>query len=213
MSTTVYLIRHGESEANEHNVFLGQGNMDLTAIGKHQAEMAAQYLKNAVKPDFIYSSDLTRAYDTARFTAEKFDMPIIKDTALREINAGYWDKLTFEEIEERYPESFEIWKSDVGSSRCDGGESVGELWDRFISAVTDIAKRHDGATVLIFTHATPIRIFGAFCLGKSLAELKDMPWAANASVTKAEFDGKFQLSEYSIDYFMGDSVTRLPSGV
>ena len=213
MKTTLYLIRHGQSEANEKNIFLGQGNMDLTKLGKHQAEMTAEYLKRSVIPDVIYSSDLGRAYETAECTAKIFNLSIVKEKGLREIDAGFWDKLNFDELERRYKAGFDLWKSDVGNSRCDGGESVAELSCRIISTIEDIAKRHRGKTVLIFTHAMAVRAFACHCLGKSLGELKEVPWAANASVTQVEYDGEFKLIEYGVCDFMGDGVTRLPSGV
>lgn len=187
--------------------------MDLTDIGRLQAKMTAQYLKANVLPDYIYSSDLDRAYETAQYTQRLFNVPIIKDTGLREIDAGLWDKLTFDELEKGFKESFDLWKSDVGHSYCDGGESVAQLSSRIILTLENIAKRHNGSTVLIFTHALAIRAFACHCLGKSLGELKNVPWAANASVTKVEYDGKFTLTEYGVCDFMGKSVTRLPDGV
>ena len=60
----LYFIRHGESLANQKDVFIGQYDFDLTEKGRKQAEMVADYLKD-VKVDAIYSSDLLRAYHTA----------------------------------------------------------------------------------------------------------------------------------------------------
>lgn len=215
MSTTIYLIRHGESQANERDVFLGHYNLDLTAIGQKQASITAEHLKKQVPSvDAIYASDLTRAYQTAQCTAKRFNMPIIKDEKLREIDAGFWDNLSFTELNERFAESYNVWVSDIGNARCDGGESVRELQQRVVSAIARIAENHNEQTVLLFTHATPIRVFAAHCLEKSLDEIKTVPWVTNASVTKAVYDhGTFQLVEYGRDDFIGDFVTKLPSNV
>lgn len=215
MSTTVYLIRHGESEANLHDVFLGHYNMDLTQIGRKQASMTADYLKSQVsQTDVIYSSDLVRAYHTAKYTAELFDMPIIKDKNLREIDAGYWDTVKFDDLANKFADSYDTWCNNIGFARCDGGESVEELQKRIVSAVTRIARRHKDGVVFLFTHATPIRVFAAHCLMKSLEEVKDVPWVANASITKVIFDNEaFELEEYGYDSFMGHLSTRLPSNV
>lgn len=187
--------------------------MNLTQIGIKQARMAADYFKNHVcQPDVIYSSDLVRSYETAKCTAELFNMPIIKDENLREIDAGDWDKVAFKKLEKEFKESYNIWCKNIGFARCDGGESVEELQHRIVPTITHIAKRHNEGVVFLFTHATPIRAFAAHCLGKPLVEMKSVPWAANASVTKAVYDNDaFELVEYGYDSFMGDLTTRLPS--
>ena len=100
-TTEIYLIRHGESQANERDVFLGHGDLDLTEKGKKQAELTAEYLK-ACHFDVIYSSDLLRAYHTAEATAKKVGLPIVKDERLREIDAGEWDFKTFDDLEKEY---------------------------------------------------------------------------------------------------------------
>lgn len=212
MSTIIYLMRHGESQANEKDVFLGHYNMDLTQKGEKQAAVSADYLASQVKHlDAIYSSDLDRACQTAERTSERFDVPVIKDEKLREIDAGLWDNLSFAELADRFAESYRTWNENLGNARCDGGESVAELQQRIVSEVEQIAKKHKNETIFIFTHATPIRTFGAYCLGISLKDIKTLPWASNASVTKVIYDkGTFELVEYSYDGFMGELSTKLP---
>ena len=68
--TRLYMIRHGQSEGNLKNLFLGHTDMDLTELGHLQAEMAAEYLAT-VPVDVIYASDLKRAFHTALHTSEK----------------------------------------------------------------------------------------------------------------------------------------------
>ncbi len=212
MKTTIYLMRHGESEANERDAFLGQMDLPLTETGRTQARITADFLlKNAARPDVIYASDLSRAYETAKCTADALGMPIVKDEGLREINAGLWENQPFVTLIEKYPESYRIWREDIGLACPDGGESVRALWGRVMRALTAIAERHAGQTVYIFFHGTPLRIFAAHCFGKRCEELKDVPWAANASVTKATFGGGvFSMVEYNRYEFMGDIATVLP---
>lgn len=215
MSVTVYLIRHGESEANRRDAFLGHGDLNLTQTGKKQARVTAGYLySNFSKPNAIYSSDLKRAYDTAQETAELFHMPVIKEKELREIDAGLWENVTFKQLRKNFRESFSIWTENIGLAGCDGGETVKQLQKRIVSAVERIAKKYENGAVFLFCHATPIRVFAAHCLKKAPEEIKDVPWPANASVTKAEYDGKqFRLIDYSQDGFMGELITKLPENV
>ena len=93
MSTHLYLIRHGESEANKIDAFAGHSQFNLTAQGRAQAEKAAEYL-STLHVDAIYSSDLPRAFQTAQPTAERLGMTVVKREQLREIEAGEWEGRT-----------------------------------------------------------------------------------------------------------------------
>ncbi|MBQ8686071.1 MAG: histidine phosphatase family protein [Clostridia bacterium] len=212
-ATKLYLIRHGESEANARDVFLGHTDLELTAKGKAQAEQTASFLQT-VNADVIYASDLQRAYHTAQATAKRLGLPVVKDERLREIYCGEWENKSFSYLQEAYKESYGVWCNNVGLSQTDGGESVEELQARIVAALQEIAEKNSGKTVLVFTHATPIRCFAGYCEKKSLAALKEIPWASNASVTHAVYrEGEFTLVEYSKDDFLGEMKTELPANV
>ena len=213
MSTQIYLIRHGESEGNKRRAFLGHTDLDLTETGHSQAQNTAEFLKD-IDADVIYSSDLKRAYSTALHTAKMKKLDIVKSKNLREIYAGEWENGLFCDLEKNFKESYKVWLGNIGRTKCDGGESVEELQLRIVDEITRIAEENEGNTVLIFTHATPIRVFKGFCDGCSLDEIKDIPWATNASVTHARYDGgRFEILEYGIDYFQGKDKTVLPGNV
>ena len=213
MKTIIYLIRHGESQGNAIRAFLGHTDLDLSEKGHMQAQKTALYLKD-IHADVIYASDLSRAYSTALHTADLKNMQIIKNKNLREIYAGEWEGKLFDNLEKEYPQTYYIWRNDIGNARPDGGEAVLDLQKRIAHEITKIAKDNMGKTVFIFTHATPIRTFKAFCDKKSIDEMKAIPWASNASVTRAEYsDGSFVITDYSIDGFLSDMKTVFPSNV
>lgn len=214
MQTTLYLIRHGESEANAADVFIGQTDLDLTPIGRKQGELTAAYLEN-ITPDAIYSSDLCRAYNTAKITADKKGMQVIKRQGLREIYAGDWENRSFTQIKQDYPEEFKRWMWDTGNAYCVGGESTAQLMQRVKTELTELAQKHPGGIIFVFCHVTPIRALAASCLEAPLDGMKDIPRPSNASVTKATYDGnRFYIEEYSRNDFMGTLVTyvNLPEG-
>lgn len=212
-STHIYLIRHGESMANERDAFIGHTDLDLTQKGHMQAEKTAEYLKN-IDADVIYSSDLIRAYHTAEHTARMKGLEIIKDKNLREIYAGEWEDKTFYELEEKYADSYGVWLNDIGRAVCDGGESVEDMAKRVIDEFNKIINENEGKTIFIFSHGTPIRVLRAFWTGKGVDDLKDVAWASNASVSHVEYiDGKVIIHSYSNDSFLGDMATILPDNV
>ena len=212
-TTQLYMIRHGQSQGNKSNSFLGHTDLDLTELGHIQAENTAQFLKD-IKAHVIYSSDLSRAYNTAMHTAKLKGMEIIKSKNLREIYAGQWENKRFDDLEKEFNQSYTVWMTNIGRVRCDGGESTEELQNRIVSEITRIAEENEGKTVFVFTHATPIRAFKAFCDGKTLDEMKDVPWTTNASVSHFEYsEGKFKVVDYGIDFFQGSEKSTLPANV
>ncbi len=208
--TTVYLVRHGQSVANEKDLFIGHTDMPLTQLGKSQAQKAAGFF-NDIKLDAIYSSDLSRAHCTAEYTAKAKGLKITVTQQLRDIYAGAWEGMPFCDIPKKYPDDYELWLNDIDLSRCTSGESVIEVRDRMLAILNAIASQNSGKTVAIFTHAMPIRALIASLSGSSV---KQLPWPTNASVTKCVFDnGKITELAYSMDNYLAELITALPDNV
>lgn len=211
---TLILERHGQSKANEMGVFTGHLDIDMTPLGYKQAERSAEYIVQNFKVDKIYSSDLVRAMGTAKCVADRLGIEVIKEKGLRELFAGKWEGATFDSIIKGYADDWKIWCEDIGNSRCTGGESVKELGERVLSVLTKIAKENDGKTILVSTHATPIRTMQCLLNKKPLDQMKNVPWGSNASVTVVEYDNeKWEIKSASYDKHLEDMKTRLPSNV
>lgn len=212
--TTLILVRHGESAANEKNVFAGHTDVELSDLGKKQAEKTAEYIAKNYTVDAIYSSDLKRAYETGACAAKKLGLSITPDTALREIYAGEWENVKYDDLQTRYKKDYDMWLTDIGNAVCTGGESVKELSARIRTRLTEIAKENDGKTVLVTTHATPIRVCQCAWEGRSSEEMKDVPWVTNASVTIAEYDkGVWTMKEVGRNAHLEDMVSELAPNV
>lgn len=202
--THIYLIRHGQSEGNLYDLFLGHTDMDLTELGKKQAEKVTSYFKD-VEVDAIFSSDLLRAYHTACPLAKLKNLPIIKCPNMREIFAGEWEGKVFNDIRKNSPMG-DIWWNDTGNARPDGGESVAELQQRILAEVSRLARENEGKTICIFTHFTPIYALKTAWAGVPCSEMKKMPKPSNASVTHVVYEnGEFrELVEYANNAYLGD---------
>ena len=213
MKTTIYLIRHGYSVANEQDIFAGHTDADLTEKGLLQAEAAAAYLEK-IPVDHIYSSDLTRAYRTAQATAKRHNLPVIPNQNLREIYGGAWEGMAYARIPDSYPQEFALWKNNVGLAHCPQGESTLQLQERMVTEIRKLAEENKGKTIFLFSHACAIRLFRAYCDGATPQEIQAVPWASNASVSQVDYeDGQFHLISYSVDHYLKDLVTFLPAGV
>ena len=207
MKTNLILIRHGFSIANEANVFAGFYDIDLTPTGVRQAERCAAFLRN--EPiDAVCASDLKRAFHTAEPVARELGLPLIPEPGMREIRAGDWEALPFDELRVKFPKEYEIWMNDIGNAQCPNGESVKEFSARILAAVAKIAAANNGKTVCIGTHATPIRAVCTAAAGLPAERMAEIPWVRNASISRFVWeDGTLTAVSVGETSHLGDDVT------
>lgn len=213
-ATRFLLIRHGQSEANNAGEFAGHLDYPLTQSGIDQAECTANYIASRYPVDCVYASDLRRAFVTGQIAAQKLKLPVNVDPRLREIYAGDWQGKTFAQLQQDFADSYGIWLKDIGNACTENGESVLQLQQRVVQCIRDIAEKHPGKTVVIATHATPIRALQCHCEGKTPDQMKDIPWVSNASVTEVECsNGQLRLIEAGYDAHLGGLVSKFPNNV
>lgn len=211
---TLILVRHGESKANHERIFAGHYDAELQDRGLEQAKKTAEYLSANYKIDKVYASDLKRAFATGKCIADLAGVEIIPSKNLREIRAGKWDGMKFDDISKIYAEEYAVWRNDIGRAQATEGESVAELSRRVMDELTKIAKENDGKTIAIATHATPIRAVQSLVQTNGLEKMKDIPWVSNASVSVLEYcDGKWSFKSVSEDEHLGELRTTLPKSV
>ena len=212
--TRLVLIRHGHSMANLKRNFAGHTDAELSPIGEEQVKKTAQYVMENYKVDKIYASDLKRAYNTGKAIGDLCGIDVIPDANLREIYAGEWEGHAFDYLSETFCEDYGCWKTDIGNACCTGGESVQELAKRIHTELIKLAEENEGKTVVVATHATPIRCIQCLWQGMTFDQMKDIPWATNASVTEAVYEnGKFEFVCLSKDEHLSDIATKVPKNV
>ena len=202
--TTLLLIRHGQSTANRDGIYVGQTDALLSPEGEIQAAVTAAFIAGKYQVDHVYASDLKRAYRTGEAVAQVFSLPVKTDERLREIFSGAWEGVPYAVLEVTCAQDRHIWHRDIGNCRVTQGESVRELAARVMEGLTEIAKKHDGQTVVIATHATPIRAMQCLMSGLTMDEMHTVPWASNASVTEVQYDaGAWRVTAASQDRHLG----------
>jgi broad specificity phosphatase PhoE len=207
MKTTIFLMRHGETETNKDNILCGQTDVGLSQRGFKQAELGAEYLSK-FNFDKIYSSDLQRALCTAEPIAKKKNLPIIKDENLREIFCGDWECVKGEDLKKRYPEEYGMYLKDFVNSKCVNGESGKDFIKRAIDTVNKIAKENAGKTVLIATHGGILRALDAFLFTDK--GWQAYGWYSNVGISIAEYeDGKWTLIQRNYADYLGELRTDL----
>lgn len=155
--STLYLIRHGETPWNVEGRYQGQFDPPLTERGRQQAQATAEHL-SPLNFEAIYSSDLTRARQTAEALAERTGLTIQFDPRLREINQGEWQGVLIGDIRAAWPEEIRGWETAPWQHHPPGGETLQAVQHRLFAAIDDIAVRHPQGKVAIFSHKLPIAL-------------------------------------------------------
>jgi broad specificity phosphatase PhoE len=177
--TRLLLWRHGQTEWNAEGRVQGQSDIDLSDVGRAQAEAAAPRLA-AQHPDLIVSSDLRRAANTAGALAAVTGLSVAYDARLRERRHGVWEGLTRADIVERWPAEAERWAA--GLSVGLDVEELDELGKRVVTALQDIAGRAPGATIVVASHGAALRRATGVLLGwpdqatRTLGVLSNCHW-------------------------------------
>ena len=150
------LIRHGETELQSSLRYWGKTDVALGAVGLRQAEQLRDRLA-AEKIDFVYSSELKRAADTARVIAAGHSLPVITCPELREIDFGKLEGLEFAEIQSRFPKVAQMWINRSPSLVYPDGESMLEFEHRVAKFDARLKNRRADETILIVAHTGVLR--------------------------------------------------------
>jgi ribonuclease H / adenosylcobalamin/alpha-ribazole phosphatase len=156
-ATTTVLLRHGETALSGERRFAGRGDIPLTGTGLKQAAAAAERLAARGGLDLIVTSPLERTQQTAKAVAAATGVPLVADGGWMETDFGAWEGLNHAEAERGWAEQMSAWLNDVGAAPP-GGESFAATSDRVLKALDTLLAEHAGATVLVVSHVTPMKI-------------------------------------------------------
>ncbi|MEB3359678.1 MAG: histidine phosphatase family protein [Synechococcales bacterium] len=166
MNTRVILVRHGESTYNVQRRV--QGHCDeasLTEAGRIGARQVGAALQG-LKLDAIYSSPLRRAKATADLIVETLPQsaelpPITTTEALLEVNLALWEGMTFQAVEEKFPEAYRLWR-DRPEDLCmefptpEGPVEffpIRALYDQARQFWREVLPQHRDQTLLVVAHS------------------------------------------------------------
>ena len=167
MTNTIYLVRHGQTNWNILGKTQGHGNSDLTEKGIDQAkDLAEAMVKYPI--DYIYSSDLGRAVQTAEIIADKFDKEVIATPSLREMGFGEWEGLLIKEIQEKYGDVYKTWRNEPHLAEIPGGETLHIIKERTDKFLQELNEKYDGKHIVLVTHSVTARVILLSVLNSSV---------------------------------------------
>lgn len=177
------MVRHGETIWNAEKKIQGHSDVPLSETGKEQVLAAASYL---VKEELeaIYTSDLSRAIDTALAIGAHRDITPVIDQRLRESHMGIWEGLDFNTIYTKYRKEYDAWYGNE-EGFIPEGEGVKEVEKRVLDFIKEIAPKHQN-NVAIATHGGVIKSVLACALGSRYLWEQAID---NASITILKVEG------------------------
>ncbi len=194
--TRIVLVRHGQTEWNVTRRFQGQADVPLDDKGRAQAEVAASELRD-VGATVCYSSDLSRAMETAETLTRASGLTVVPDARLREVHVGEWEGWLLSEVAEQFPWYTESLRNRVDVRRSETGETGTEAGQRVASALQDYAERHSGQTVLVVGHGFATRVGLALLLGMTYENSFSFASLWNCSWTVLEHSRDWRLVHYN----------------
>ena len=149
--TSIYLVRHGQTAWNKEEIFRGRTDIPLDETGLKQAELVGQYFKG-MEIYGIYSSPLSRAWQTAQKVAQFHDLKVQPLPGIIDMSFGKWEGRPHQEIRASDMETYRQWVETPHLIRLPGGESLDDVRVRAMAAVEELIRNHPGKTLILVTH-------------------------------------------------------------
>jgi broad specificity phosphatase PhoE len=167
LNSTVFLVRHGETDWTRERRLLGQRDLGLNADGLNHAHAAAMGLKG-VEITEVISSPLLRAVQTAEVIGGLCDMDVARDPRLIEMAIGRWEGMPYDAA--LVDPGYQAFLDDPEENPVPGGERIGELRDRAVAAVQQgLGDNPAPSNLVLVSHASVVRVLLAHFLGLGLA--------------------------------------------
>ena len=203
------VVRHAESTANAENRFQGQQDYRLSDRGRRQATLLRDRFESEdYLPTHIYSSPLSRTLETAQISSAGWDLPISEWDDLMEVDMGVFSDLTWEVIQDRFPETARRFIETGTVDTVEGAETFEQRMVRGARVVDKIMAKHTNEDrVLVFSHGGIMRYMVARILdtgrvwGVSVRNTAMFEFNVDADRWQSDADEIVNLSQWRINRF------------
>lgn len=194
--TTIILIRHGETDWNREQIFRGLNDIPLNENGLMQARKTAEALQK-VPVKAVYSSPLSRAFDTARAIAGARGLEPVIEEPFNDISFGLWEGRPVAEVARESPEEFKKWEETPHLWKAPEGDSLAAVRERAWSRLEELSREHEGETLVVVSHRVVLKLLLIAALGTDDSKfwiLEQSPCAINVLSKK---EGRYFLNKFN----------------
>ena len=195
----VLLVRHGETVWNQENRWQGQADTPLSETGYDQARQLARRLQNEERPiRAIYTSDLSRARDTADILGQVLGVTPLETAAWREMDIGTWSGLTTSEVATRHAEEWARLRQGEDLPRG-GGETFAQFQGRLLQSSQRFIRDHRGEQIIVVTHGGAVRAFLLHCRGLDMNQFGQIEKIGNTGISEVSLFPNGETEIHSIN--------------
>jgi broad specificity phosphatase PhoE len=188
--TRLLLVRHGESVGNLQDVWAGWSETPLSAVGRRQAaDTAARLAQEGLGAVALFSSPLSRAWQTADVIGRALGHEPIVDESLKEMHFGDLECMQGRRFAEDHPTVYARWRDKTDEDfGWPGGETRRQFRRRVSEAIARLAGACNQQTALVVTHSGVIRMALAHLIPERFGAWWDVR-VDNCSLTHVELGG------------------------
>jgi broad specificity phosphatase PhoE len=149
--TNIYLVRHGQTAWNKEEIFRGRTDVPLNEMGLREASLAAEYFRGT-EIQTIYSSPLSRAWQTAGKIAEVVRREVVSLDGINDMSFGAWEGQPLRDVQKNDSERYSQWRDAPHLVKIPGGETLDEVRLRAMTALEEVIRSHAGASIVLVSH-------------------------------------------------------------
>ena len=187
------IVRHGETDWNSIGRCQGISDVQLNDNGRRQTRELGESLKGE-DISAVYSSNLKRAFDTAKEIARHHNLKVNIETDLSEMDQGVFEGLSFDEIRKDYSHILAKWKEDPDSLKLPDGESLKEVQERGWGVFEKVYENHREETVVLASHNLTINTLLCRFSKVGLKEARNFNLSSACKSLIVCEDGKFDIT-------------------
>jgi broad specificity phosphatase PhoE len=191
--TSIYLVRHGQTAWNKEEIFRGRTDIPLDETGLKQAELVGEYFKG-MEIYGIYSSPLSRAWQTAQKVAQFHDLKVQPLQGIIDMSFGNWEGRPHQEIRESDNKTYRQWVETPHLVRLPGGEGLDDVRVRAMAALEEVIGNHPGKTLILVTHRVVNKVLICGILGLDNSHFWQIAQDATAINLIHQRNGKYIVS-------------------
>jgi broad specificity phosphatase PhoE len=165
MTTTLLIVRHGQTAWNKDLRFRGRADLPLNETGLNQAEAVARHIAAEFQPVALLSSPLQRTRQTAEAIARTTRLNLQVEETLIDLDYGQFSGLSPAEAEAEFPELYRAWLSVPHTVRFPAGESLDDVRARLTDLLGRVTDLYPNQQVILVTHQVVCRVLLCHLLG------------------------------------------------
>jgi broad specificity phosphatase PhoE len=165
MTTTLLIVRHGQTAWNKDLHFRGRADLTLDETGLHQAEAVGRRIAAEFQPAVVLSSPLQRARQTAEVIARNLNLTVQPESKLVDIDYGEFTGLSPAEAEAKFQEFYRAWLNVPHIVRFPQGESLDDVRSRLTDLVRQVTELYPNQQVVLVSHQIVCQVFLCALLG------------------------------------------------